>query len=80
MTDKEAFNEFAKGASFVIVVMGVFGLFIATLGTPGSEPEEKFKVVDKYEECAVVRYTDPSNTWHYFLDCRKAGGYLETDK
>ena len=74
MTDKEAFNEFAKGATFVIAVMGVFALFIATIGTPGSEPEEKFKVVDKYEECSVVRYTDPSNTWHYFLDCRGQGG------
>jgi len=73
MTDKEAFNEFAKGASFVIVVMGVFVLFIGLIGTPEVEPTEKFKVVDRYEECSVVRYTDPSNNWHYFLDCRKGG-------
>ena len=73
MTDKKAFNEFAKGASFVIGVMAAFGLFIAIISTHGSEPEEKFKVVDKYEECSVVRYTDPSNNWHYFLDCRKGG-------
>jgi hypothetical protein len=73
MTDKEAFNEFAKGASFVIVVMGVFVLFIGLIGTPEVEPTEKFKVVDKYEECSVVRYTDPSNNWHYFSDCRKGG-------
>jgi hypothetical protein len=73
MTDKEAFNEFAKGASFVIVVMGVFVLFLGLIGTPEVEPTEKFKVVDKYEECSVVRYTDPSNNWHYLLDCRKGG-------
>lgn len=73
MTDKEAFNEFAKGASFVIVVMGVSVLFFVLIGTPEVEPTEKFKVVDRYEECSVVRYTDPSNNWHYFLDCRKGG-------
>jgi hypothetical protein len=73
MTDKEAFNEFAKGATFVIVVMGVFVLFIATIGTPKVEPEKKFVTIDKYEECNVVRYTDETQRWHYFLDCRKGG-------
>jgi len=33
------------------------------------EPVEKFKVVDKYKNCNVVRYTDPSNQWHYLLHC-----------
>jgi hypothetical protein len=69
MTDKEAFNEFAKGATFVIVVMGVFGLFIGILGTPDVDPKEKFVVVDKYKDCDVVRYTDRSNGWNYFLHC-----------
>lgn len=34
-----------------------------------SEPVEKFKVVDHYEGCNVVRYTDRSNQWHYLLKC-----------
>jgi hypothetical protein len=71
MTDREAFNEFARGAAFVIVVMGVFVLFIATLDHFGSEPEPKFKVVDHYKQCDVVRYTDDTQRWHYFLDCRR---------
>ena len=69
MTDKEAFNEFAKGASCAIAMMGVFTLIIATIGTPETDTSEKFVVVDKYKECDVVRYTDRSNTWHYMLDC-----------
>ena len=73
MTDKEAFNEFAKGASFVIVVMGVFVLFLGLIGTPEVKPTEKFKVVDKYGDCNVIRYTDDTQRWHYFLDCRKGG-------
>jgi len=71
MTDKEAFNEFAKGASFVIVAMGVFVLFLGLIGTPKVEPEKKFVTVDKYGDCNVVRYTDETQRWHYFLDCRK---------
>jgi hypothetical protein len=33
------------------------------------EPTEKFKVVDQYEGCTVIRYTDPTNRWQYFLKC-----------
>jgi len=37
-----------------------------------SEPEttrEKFKVVDSYEGCDVVQYTDPSQRYQYLLHC-----------
>jgi hypothetical protein len=70
MTDKEALNEFAKGASFVILVMGVFALFIGIIANREVEPTEKFKVVDQYQGCDVVRYTDRSNTWHYLIYCK----------
>ncbi len=73
LTDKEAFNEFAKGATFVIVVMGVFVLFLGLIGTREAKPEKKFEVVDKYGDCNVVRYTDDTQRWHYFLDCRTGG-------
>jgi hypothetical protein len=69
MTDKEAFNEFAKGAGFVIGMAAAFTLIIATIGTPNTDTSEKFVVVDKYKKCDVVRYTDRSNVWHYMLDC-----------
>jgi len=71
-SDKEALREFARGATFVIVVMGVVAMFVALLGTHETDltPEQKFQVVDTYRGCDVVRYTDPSNTWHYFLNCQ----------
>ena len=40
------------------------------LGDKQEEPTEKFKVVDQYGSCDVVRYTDDTNRWHYFLDCK----------
>jgi hypothetical protein len=68
--EKEAFRGFARGVTFVIVVMGVFFLFIALIGTPDTKPEAKFKVVETYRGCDVVRYTDPGDArYHYFLDC-----------
>lgn len=36
---------------------------------PDPKPEDRFKVVDTYKNCNVIRYTDPSNQWHYFLRC-----------
>jgi hypothetical protein len=34
------------------------------------EPVEKFKVVDRYQGCEVIRYTDPTNRWNYLLKCK----------
>lgn len=67
MTDKEAFFEFARGFLFCFGIVLVFISF-ATL-IPESKPKEKFKVVDTYKGCDIVRYTDPSNDYRYFLDC-----------
>jgi hypothetical protein len=72
MTDKEAF-EFVKSVTLTIGVMGVCILLLVLIGTPKVEPEKKFVTVDKYGECNVVRYTDETQRWHYFLDCRKGG-------
>jgi hypothetical protein len=46
-------------------------LVLAMFSNWKEEPQEKYKVVDHYGTCAVVRYTDDSNRWHYFLDCRE---------
>jgi len=69
-TNKEAFQEFARGFAFCIAVVGGLFMFIAIFGTHEEEPQEKFKVVDQYGSCEVVRYTDDTNRWHYFLDCK----------
>jgi hypothetical protein len=51
-----------------IAILGFLILTHAILEN-NSEPIEKFKVIDKYKNCNVVRYTDPSNQWHYLLHC-----------
>jgi hypothetical protein len=73
MTDKEAFYEFARGFSVALGIFGVLILFIAMITPNDPTPAKKFEVVDKYGDCNVVRYTDDTQRWHYFLDCRKGG-------
>ena len=53
--------------SCMIVVTGLLLLGFATF--KDVEPVEKFKVIDKYKNCNVIRYTDPTNRWHYLLHC-----------
>jgi len=44
---------------------------------PEAQPvasKSNFEIVDTYSyenrTCSVIRYTNPSTTWVYFLDCR----------
>ena len=57
-----------QGVTCAIVIAGLLLLGFATF-KDSIEPVEKFKVVDKYKNCSVVRYTDPTNRWHYLLHC-----------
>lgn len=53
----------------VISVSGVLMLIVGLWASADPEPVEKFKVVDRYENCDVVRYTDHTNRWNYLLHC-----------
>jgi hypothetical protein len=69
-TDKEAFWEIARGGLAAVLVLAVFFTFVATLGTFGGSSEERFKVIDQYNSCNVVRYTPEGGAkYYYFLDC-----------
>ena len=75
MTDREALNEFLRGVTFTIGIIAVVILFIVFISTPESPQNGveslKFRVVDQYKNCDVVRYIDPSNRYNYFLYCSK---------
>jgi len=70
MTKKQMLWVFIK--AFVLVspmILLVSALVISVAPKPTAE--QKFEVVDSYQGCAVVRYTDETQRWHYFLDCSK---------
>jgi hypothetical protein len=69
--DKKALIEFLSGVGVVIGLVGaVLVLFFVLSGGGEVLENEKFKVVDTYKGCDVVRYT-PGNTstYKYFLHC-----------
>ena len=57
-----------QSVTCAIVIASLLLLAFAIFKRP-AETKEKFKVVDKYKNCTVVRYTDPTNRWHYLLHC-----------
>lgn len=59
-----------QGVSGGIVISSI-ALLILFITNPQLTPEQKFEIIDTYENCKVIRYTDPSNSWHYFLRCPK---------
>jgi len=58
------------GVAWGLAIFAILILIFAIV-KPDPPQGERFKVVDKYEGCDVVRYTDASNTWHYLLRCSK---------
>jgi acyl-CoA synthetase (AMP-forming)/AMP-acid ligase II len=69
MTEQQI--HFIRGCCVTILAFAATGLLasIFLMSDEPNVPEEKFKVVDKYKNCTVVRYTDTTNRWHYLLHC-----------
>ena len=62
-----------KAYIFLWFFMCIFAIFAMLYGIfkpmPERTVESKFEVVDQYQNCNVIRWTDPSNRWQYFLKC-----------
>jgi hypothetical protein len=73
--NKEAFWGITQGAA-IVLFLGIFALFMYVLcgGLGNKDDSAKFKVVDKYRYCDVVRYMPEGGAkYYYFLDCNGTG-------
>jgi hypothetical protein len=66
--------HFIRGSCTTILLFAVGSLLAAIFLLPDKSNDElknksKFEVLDQYEGCSVIRYTDPTTRWHYFLKC-----------
>jgi len=75
MTNFEYYKTLTIG-----VIIGASTVILAFYMTKpeAQEPvasKSNFEVVDTYSyenrTCSVIRYTTPSTTWEYFLDCKE---------
>lgn len=53
------------GASASILLVFAF----APVERPTATAKQTFQVVDSYHGCDIVRYSDITNRWHYFMKC-----------
>lgn len=60
-----------SGLTFGAITAGglIFFAFVTGHDHQGSDNSQKFKIIDSYHSCNIVRYTDISNRFHYFMDC-----------
>jgi bacteriorhodopsin len=64
---------------FGICIFAIFAILYGILKPPQKGvTSPKFEVMDKYKSCEVIRWTDPSSRWHYFLDCNQSNHEEET--
>ena len=76
-------NTFTQAAYrflwFGICIFAIFAILYGILKPPQKGvTSPQFEVMDKYKSCEVIRWTDPSNRWHYFLDCNQLTHEEET--
>jgi hypothetical protein len=62
--------QFLRGCCATILAFAGTGLLAVSFLSPDApENTSKFEVIDQYQDCVVIRYTDPTTRWHYFLKC-----------
>jgi hypothetical protein len=76
-SNKEFLAEFVRGAGFSVIVMCFFLAFVYGLGKieegrgDGAKSESRFKVIDQYGPCEIVRFMPKGEAKYvYFLDCK----------
>ena len=67
-------SNFTRGLIVLLIGSATWAILMyfgtKWIETHPSPPDQKFKVVDTYQGCDVVRYTpDKSAKYAYFLDC-----------
>jgi hypothetical protein len=64
-------DDIRNGIAGVIGLFALIVLTIAIFAPTEKDSKERFKVVDSYHGCDIIRYTDDTNRWHYLMDCKK---------
>jgi len=65
-------KEYFRLALAIAIILVVVVSFATIMRKPLiSKPVEKpsFEKVAEYEDCAIIRWTDPSNRYQYFMKC-----------
>jgi hypothetical protein len=56
----------------ILIFVPTFIFLLAYHMAPAVDEEiesKAYNVVDSYHGCDIIRYTDTTNRWHYFMKC-----------
>ena len=68
-SDKEAFIEIVRGLMSPLLIMSTFLVLVFAVGSGEPSPPEPTRVVDTFENCRIIQWTDPSGRYQYLADC-----------
>ncbi|NDB82630.1 MAG: hypothetical protein EB127_07805 [Alphaproteobacteria bacterium] len=75
MTDYQRVSTLFVGAFIGVALCYVYRVSLNPPISTNAENHRNFEIVDTYSyenrTCSVIRYTTPSTTWEYFLDCKE---------
>jgi len=78
MTNFEYYRTLTIGVIIASTAILGFYVYKVSLNPPistNAENHRNFEIVDTYSyenrTCSVIRYTTPSTTWVYLLDCKE---------
>jgi len=68
--EEQGYFRFVLAIAIILVVVVSFATIIRYI-PESSKPVEKpsFEKVAEYKDCAIIRWTDPSNRYQYFMKC-----------
>ena len=68
--EEQGYFRFVLAIAIILVVVVSFATIIRYI-PESPKPVEKpsFEKVAEYEDCAIIRWTDPSNRYQYFMKC-----------
>jgi hypothetical protein len=67
--DEKEYFRFALATAIILVVVVSFATIMRKplISKPVEKPS--FEKVAEYEDCDIIRWTDPSNRYQYFMKC-----------
>ena len=74
-SNKETLVMFARGVSFIMIVLALFLIFITFFGSFKNKEDShsnsnNFEIVDTYKGCSIIRWTNNQLAeYKYFLHC-----------
>ena len=67
--DEKEYFRFALAIAIILVVVVSFATIMRKPQTPKPVEKPSFEKVAEYENCDIIRWTDPSNRFQYFMKC-----------